>query len=152
MLISDSLPQLWLSYFVLSLLVLVTGYLGVRFLPRLPRWVVTGAVAGMLWAVAPFTSPLLEDGEHYSGLAPAIVVVAVGVLQGDGGQLAVATPLLLVGMAIGGVLGALLWMWRRRRNSGGDNDASRGGRGKQRKSRSGNTQNDAAGRREPVLN
>ncbi|MCT8467861.1 hypothetical protein KZO85_04665 [Chromohalobacter canadensis] len=151
MLISDSLPQLWLSYFVLSLLVLVTGYLGVRFLPKLPRWVVTGAVAGMLWAVAPFTSPLLEDGEHYSGLAPAIVVAAVGVLQGDGGQIAVATPLLLVGMAIGGVLGALMWIWRRRRNSGDDNDAPRGG-GKQRKSPSGNAGNDDARRREPVLN
>ncbi|NWO54772.1 hypothetical protein [Chromohalobacter israelensis] len=146
MLISDSLPQLWLSYLVLSLLVLVTGYLGVGFLPRLPRWVVTGVVAGMLWAVAPFTSPLLEEGEHYSGLAPAVVVTAVGVLQGGGGQLAVATPLLLIGMALGGVLGALLWVWRRRRDNGDSGGTSHGG------GREASRGDDAPQRREPVLN
>lgn len=145
MLISDSLPQLWLSYLVLSLLVLVTGYLGVGFLPRLPRWVVTGVVAGMLWAVAPFTAPLAEKGEHYAGLAPAVVVTAVGALQGDGNQLAVATPLLLIGMALGGVLGALLWFWRRRRDTDGD-DAPRSGR------REASRGDDASQRREPVLN
>ncbi|MCI0510518.1 hypothetical protein C8E00_101291 [Chromohalobacter marismortui] len=155
MLISDSLPQLWLSYLVLSLLVLATGYLGVGFLPRLPRWIVTGVVAGMLWSVAPFTSPLVEKGEHYSGLAPAVVVTAVGALQGDGGQLSVATPLLLVGMAMGGVLGALIYMWRRRRDSNGssDDDAPRGGRGQRRATQTrGGARDDDVRRREPVLN
>ncbi len=41
MLISDSIPLLWLSYAALSLVVLVTGYLGLAFLPRLPRLVIT---------------------------------------------------------------------------------------------------------------
>ena len=48
MLFSDSLPQLWLSYGVLSLVVLITGYLGLRLLPLLPRLVLVGVVAGGL--------------------------------------------------------------------------------------------------------
>lgn len=126
MLFSDSLPQLWLSYAVLSLVVLVTGYFAVRLLPRLPRLVLVGIVAGLLWMVAPFTLPLTDPGQTYSGLAPAIVVLAVGFLQHDGGQMATALPLLLVGAVIGAVLGVLGWRLLRRR---GDDDAPKGGRG-----------------------
>ncbi|MGQ7245381.1 hypothetical protein ACUN9V_18225 [Salinicola sp. V024] len=127
MLFSDSLPQLWLSYGVLSLIVLVTGYLGVRLLPLLPRLVLVGVVAGSLWMVAPFSLPLLEPGQTYSGLAPAIVVMAVGVVQHDGGQVAGASPLLLAGAVIGGALGLLAWRLLRRRDDD-DSDAGPGGR------------------------
>jgi uncharacterized membrane protein YccC len=131
MLFSDSLPQLWLSYGVLSLVVLVTGYLGVRLLPLLPRLVLVGVVAGALWMVAPFSLPLLEPGGTYSGLAPAIVVMAVGVVQHDGGQVAGAFPLLLLGAAIGGALGLVAWRLLRRRR---DDDDSGDGPGARRKS------------------
>lgn len=126
MLFSDSLPQLWLSYGVLSLIVLVTGYLGVRLLPLLPRLLLVGAVAGVLWMVAPFSLPLLQPGETYSGLAPAIVVMAVGAVQHDGGQVAGALPLLLIGAAIGAALGLGAWRLLRRRH---DDDAGGNGKG-----------------------
>lgn len=138
MLFSDSLPQLWLSYGVLSLVVLITGYLGVRLLPLLPRLVLVGVVAGGLWMVAPFSLPLLEPGETYSGLAPAIVVMAVGVLQHDGGQVAGALPLLLAGIAIGAALGLVAWRLLARRRDGDDADDAP--RAKERT------------RREPVVN
>ncbi|WP_207233763.1 hypothetical protein [Salinicola tamaricis] len=131
MLFSDSLPQLWLSYAALSCVVLVTGYLGVRLLPLLPRLVLVGVVAGALWMVAPFTLPLLQPGETYSGLAPAIVVMAVGVLQHDGGQVFGALPLLLLGAAVGAGVGLLAW--RQLRHRGGDDDRT-GGRGGRRQS------------------
>lgn len=167
MLFSDSLPQLWLSYGVLSLIVLVTGYLGVRLLPLLPRLVLVGVVAGSLWMVAPFSLPLLEPGQTYSGLAPAIVVMAVGVVQHDGGQVAGASPLLLAGAVIGGALGLLAWRLLRRRDDD-DSDAGPGGRRKpvQRRHADARARTDAkrapgrrdagrgrsGGRREPVVN
>jgi len=170
MLFSDSLPQLWLSYGVLSLIVLVTGYLGVRFLPLLPRLILLGVVAGGLWMVAPFSVPLLQPGETYSGLAPAVVVMAVGVVQHDGGQVAGALPLLLVGAAIGAVLGLVAWRLLARRRDNGDDDAGKGPRrGSNRSPRDGATQQaktrtqradgkrkgergKPGGRREPVVN
>ncbi|OLO03714.1 MULTISPECIES: hypothetical protein [Salinicola] len=132
MLFSDSLPQLWLSYGVLSLIVLVTGYLGVRWLPLLPRLIVLGVVAGGLWMVAPFSLPLLQPGETYSGLAPAIVVMAVGVVQHDGGQVAGALPLLLVGAVIGAALGLMAWRLLVRRR-GDENDDAGNGSGRSRR-------------------
>ncbi|WP_303853105.1 hypothetical protein [Salinicola salarius] len=152
MLFSDSLPQLWLSYGVLSLVVLITGYLGVRLLPLLPRLVLVGIVAGGLWMVAPFSLPLLEPGETYSGLAPAVVVMAVGVLQHDGGQVAGALPLLLAGAAMGAVLGVLAWRLLARRHDGGD--AGDGPRRGKRSSPQAGPAPRAKGRtrREPVVN
>lgn len=159
MLFSDSLPQLWLSYGVLSLIVLVTGYLGVRWLPLLPRLILVGVVAGGLWMVAPFSLPLLQPGATYSGLAPAIVVMAVGVIQHDGGQVAGAMPLLLVGAAIGGVLGLVAWRLLRRRYDDAD-----GGSGQDRKkgrqagsparatSKRVHARGKSGGRREPMVN
>jgi len=163
MLFSDSLPQLWLSYGVLSLVVLVTGYLGVRLLPLLPRLVLVGVVAGGLWMVAPFSLPLLQPGETYSGLAPAIVVMAVGVLQRDGGQVAGAFPLLLVGAAVGAALGVLAWRLLRRRRDDGDDDRGSGKRASTPPGRSapprrssapakrGDSRRKPGGRREPVV-
>ncbi|WP_204353012.1 hypothetical protein [Salinicola peritrichatus] len=163
MLFSDSLPQLWLSYGVLSLVVLVTGYLGVRLLPLLPRLVLVGVVAGGLWMVAPFSLPLLQPGETYSGLAPAIVVMAVGVLQRDGGQVAGAFPLLLVGAAVGAALGVLAWRLLRRRRDDGDDDRGAGKRASTPPGRSapprrssapakrGDSRRKPGGRREPVV-
>ncbi|HET8790581.1 MAG TPA: hypothetical protein VFM75_05180 [Modicisalibacter sp.] len=129
MLISDSIPLLWLVYVALSLVVLVTGYLAIRWLPRLPRFVVTGVVAGMLWMPAGFTIPVLED-EVYAGLAPAIVVAAVAVLQGAWGDFGAALPLLLLGLGLGAGAGVLLWGWLRRRNEHDSRDDNIGGGGK----------------------
>ncbi|MHB0776414.1 hypothetical protein [Halomonas sp. WWR20] len=148
MLISDSLPLLWLSYVVLSLVVLVTGYLGIRFLPRLPRLVVTGLVAGMLWMPAPFSLPVMDTEQAYSGLAPAVVVTAVGVLQHDNGQIASALPLLLVGLGLGGGVGVLLWVWRRRRDDGSSSAPRQGPSGEAPPNSTGQ---DAPRRREPVI-
>ena len=126
MLISDSIPLLWLVYVALSLLVLATGYLAIRWLPRLPRFVVTGMVAGMLWMPAGFTLPMLED-TVYEGLAPAVVVVGVAVLQGAWGDFSAALPLLLLGLGFGAGAGVLLWGWLRRRDGQNPNDNNSGG-------------------------
>ncbi|MFC3283420.1 hypothetical protein [Litchfieldella rifensis] len=145
MLISDSIPLLWLTYVLLSLVVLVTGYLGIRFLPFLPRLVITGMVAGSLWMPARFSLPLLEEGEFYTGLAPAVVVAGVSFLQHEGGAFASAMTFLLVGVAIGAATGVALWvLWRRR----GDNDGN--GAKKERAPR--RADKPATGkRREPVI-
>lgn len=130
MLISDSIPLLWLVYVALSLVVLVTGYLAIRWLPRLPRFVVTGMVAGMLWMPAGFTIPVLED-EIYEGLAPAVVVAAVAVLQSAWGDFSAALPLLLLGIGLGAGAGVLLWSRLRHRDQQPPhNDNTRGGGGK----------------------
>ncbi|GAB2794300.1 hypothetical protein GCM10027040_20700 [Halomonas shantousis] len=151
MLISDSLPLLWLSYVVLSLVVLLTGYLGIRFLPRLPRLIVTGLVAGMLWAPAPFSIVVVDAEQSYSGVAPAVVVTAVGVLQHDTAQISVALPLLLVGMGVGAVAGVLLWVWRRRRDAHDDEPPSSPRGGPRRETSRDDGRSETPRRREPVL-
>lgn len=143
MLISDSMPLLWLSYVALSLVVLVTGYLAIRWLPRLPRFVVTGMVAGMLWMPAGFTLPVLED-QVYEGLAPAVVVVGVAVLQFAWGDLAAALPLLLLGIGLGAGAGVLIWARLRRRGARDSRDDDAGGGG-------GGARPAADRRREPVI-
>ncbi|MDN3554648.1 hypothetical protein [Halomonas maura] len=138
MLISDSMSLLWLSYALLSLVVLGTGYLGLAVLPRLPRLMITWAVAGMMWVPASFRLPLMEEGEFYTGLAPAVVVGGLAFLEGDLG--AMAPPLLLVTVAagIGALVGLLLCRRGRHtarpaargaRHDDGDASASRGHRG-----------------------
>ncbi|WP_106478574.1 hypothetical protein [Phytohalomonas tamaricis] len=114
MLISDSLPLLWLCYGVLSLIVLAAGYFGVSFLPRLPRWALVGLVAGLLATPSTFSVPGPENQLGYSGWAPALIVAIVGQLQHDTGQMAGAGALLLVGMGIGAALGAAIALKRRR--------------------------------------
>ncbi|MDR9440493.1 MAG: hypothetical protein RI841_13520 [Halomonas sp.] len=121
MLISDSISLLWLVYIVLSLVVLLTGYLGLAFLPRLPRLVVTWLVAGVMWVPAHFRLPLLEEGEFYSGFAPAVVVGAVAVLEGNGADFMSAAVLVAVGAGLGVMVGLLLW-WRGRHRDTLDDD------------------------------
>ncbi|MCM2972771.1 hypothetical protein [Larsenimonas suaedae] len=122
MLISDSLPLLWLTYVGLSLVILVTGYFAIGFLPRLPRWVTVGLVAGVLLMPMTFSVPGPEDKLGYSGWAPALVVFAVGVLQGDGGDVAGSAMMLIIGMVIGVVLAWLLAARCRREDDDHDDD------------------------------
>ncbi|HSH47022.1 MAG TPA: hypothetical protein VK991_00305 [Halomonas sp.] len=109
MLISDSMSLLWLSYAVLSVLVLIAGYLGLGFLPRLPRLMISWAVAGIMWVPARYTLSLLEQGESYRGVAPAIVVAGLSFLEGDRSAFAVALLVLAAGAAAGAAGGVLLW-------------------------------------------
>jgi hypothetical protein len=113
MLISDSMSLLWMTYAFLSLVVLVSGYLGLAFLPRLPRLVITWMVAGVMWIPSRFELPLLEEGETYTGLAPAVMVAAIAFLESNGPVLFSALLLVLVGALAGALLGVGLW-WRRR--------------------------------------
>ncbi|SPJ34588.1 hypothetical protein [Kushneria phyllosphaerae] len=122
MLISDSIPLLWLCWFVLSVAVLVFGYFAISFLPRLPRWLVTGGVAGLLWMPAFFSVPGPQSELGYSGWAPSLVVTAVGFLQHNGGQIFLGGIL----MVIGAVLGMLVtfFIGRRGRHDKDDDDRS----------------------------
>ena len=113
MLMSDSMPLLWLVYGVLSLVVLLTGYLGLGFLPRLPRLVITWAVAGVMWTPSHFRLPLLDEGDFYSGFAPAVMVAAVAFLENNRETFLPAALLVVVGAGVGALLGLLLW-WRGR--------------------------------------
>ena len=122
MLISDSMSLLWLVYGVLSLVVLLTGYLGLAFLPRLPRLVITWLVAGVMWVPAHFRLPLLEEGEFYTGFAPAVVVAAVAFLEDNGATFVSAAMLVAVGAGLGILVGLLLW-WRGRHRDTLDDDA-----------------------------
>ncbi|TDO16521.1 MULTISPECIES: hypothetical protein [Halomonas] len=121
MLISDSTSLLWLVYGVLSLVVLLTGYLGLGFLPRLPRLVITWLVAGVMWTPAHFRLPLLEEGEFYTGFAPAAVVAAVAFLEHNRATLVPVAALLAVGAGLGALVGLLLW-WRGRHRGTLDED------------------------------
>ncbi|QEA39536.1 hypothetical protein FGL86_10910 [Pistricoccus aurantiacus] len=116
MLISDSMPLLWLVYLLLSLVVLVTGHLGIRFLPRLPRWVLTGVVAGLILMPGHYTLPMPEQTSDYTGWAPAIVMAVVAKLQHQSAT--GAFFLLAIGAGIGALLGILIWQSGRRRDNG----------------------------------
>lgn len=145
MLISDSMPLLWLTYILLSLVVLATGYLGIRFLPLLLRLVITGVVAGVLWMPARFSLPLLEEGEFYTGLAPAVVVAGVSFLQRDGGAFASAMMFLVAGIIMGAATGIALWALLRRYSDNNDDGV--------KKERTSKRSDKPAGskRREPVI-
>lgn len=113
MLFANSTSLLWLSYYGLSLLVIAAVYFTFIFLPRLPRLVVTWAVAGAIWAPASFRLPLIEEGEFYTGWAPAAMVAAVGFLENSGAALRGGLMWLVLGMALGALIGVALWWWRR---------------------------------------
>ncbi|ART64134.1 hypothetical protein [Kushneria marisflavi] len=152
MLISDSIPLLWLCWFVLSVAVLVFGYFAISFLPRLPRWLVTGAVAGLLWMPAFFSVPGPQSELGYSGWAPSLVVTAVGFLQHNGGQILFGGAL----MAIGAVLGMLVTFFIGRRGRHDHDDDDRSGNARNRDSRddrdvSRQRRESAPARREPSL-
>lgn len=122
MLISDSMPLLWLSYFALSLVVLVAGYLAIRWLPRLPRFAITGLVAGLIWMPASFTLPRVEGQAAHEGMAPAVVISGITFLKHD--SEAFGSVLLLLGAGLGIALGALLWGWLRQRRSGVEKESA----------------------------
>ncbi|WGI24074.1 hypothetical protein QEN58_12050 [Halomonas alkaliantarctica] len=113
MLFANSTPLLWLSYYGLSLLVVVAVYFALTFLPRLPRLVLTWMVAGAIWAPATFRLPLIEEGEFYTGWAPSAMVAAVGFLENNGSALRGGLMWLVLGMALGALIGVALWWWRR---------------------------------------
>ncbi|MBR2515394.1 MAG: hypothetical protein IKE45_15540 [Halomonas sp.] len=113
MLFANSMSLMWLSYYGLSLLVLVAVYFALAWLPRLPRLVLTWIVAGAMWMPASFRLPLVEEGEFYTGLAPAAMVSAVGVLEGSAAGLRGGLLWLILGMALGACVGIALWWWRR---------------------------------------
>lgn len=114
MLASDSMSLLWLTYLGLSLVVLLAGYLGLAFLPRLLRLPLTWAVAGVLWMPTRFRLPLVE-GEYYTGMAPAIVVAAVAFLERNGAALISAGLLVAAGAMLGVAVG-ILQVWLLRKN------------------------------------
>ncbi|NAO98352.1 hypothetical protein FRY77_20355 [Halomonas sp. MG34] len=113
MLFANSTPLLWLSYYGLSLLVIVAVYFALTFLPRLPRLVLTWMVAGAIWAPATFRLPLIEEGEFYTGWAPSAMVAAVGFLENNGAALRGGLMWLVLGVALGALIGVALWWWRR---------------------------------------
>ena len=120
MLATDSMPLLWLSYLALSLIVLVSGYLGLAFLPRLLRLPIAWLVAGMLWMPTRFQLPLIEEGEFYTGLAPAIVVATVALLDGNGTVLMSSGLLVAAGALLGMALGVLQAWWLQKRRIAAD--------------------------------
>lgn len=139
MLFADSMSLLWLSYYAVSLIVLVAVYLALALLPRLPRLMVTWGVAGAMWAPARFRLPLVEEGEFYTGWAPSAMVAAVGVMERNTGAMRTGVLWLLLGVALGTLVGIAIWWWRR---SGARARQERPSRDKQQKT---------PHRREPVL-
>ncbi|MCE8015720.1 hypothetical protein HOP62_06450 [Halomonas sp. MCCC 1A17488] len=127
MLTSDSMSLLWLTYLGLSLVVLVTGYLGLAFLPRLLRLPITWMVAGILLMPTRFRLPLVEEGEFYTGMAPAVVVAAVALLERNVSGL-VSSGLLVGAGALLGIAVGILQAWLLRREATPD----AGGQGKRK--------------------
>ena len=145
MLTSDSMSLLWLTYLGLSLIVLLTGYLGLAFLPRLLRLPITWAVAGMLWVPTRFRLPLVEEGEFYTGMAPALVVASVAFLERNGAVLTTSGLLVVAGASLGVALGLAQWWAFRPGDTYRDmDDAGRDGR-------DGRQSREPRERREPVI-
>ncbi|MFI0473026.1 hypothetical protein ACGLWX_09975 [Halomonas sp. HMF6819] len=113
MLFTSSMSLLWLSYYGVSLVVLLAVYFAFSFLPRLPRLVLTWGVAGAMWIPARFSLPLIEENEFYTGWAPAAMVSAVGFLEHSASALWGGLVWLLVGIALGALIGVALWWVRR---------------------------------------
>lgn len=109
MLISDSLPQMWMIYFGLAAVVLITGYLAIRVLPRFLRWIIFGAVAGMIVVPTGFHVTASVPEDSYSGTAPAIVAFAVSVIQKEGGSMASSFAMLVLGVVLGVAAGLVIW-------------------------------------------
>ncbi|WNL41146.1 hypothetical protein RN347_10925 [Halomonas sp. PAMB 3264] len=113
MLFTGSMSLLWLSYYGVSLVVLLAVYFALSFLPRLPRLVLTWGVAGAMWIPARFSLPLIEENEFYTGWAPAAMVSAVGFLEHSASALWGGLVWLLIGIALGACAGVALWWVRR---------------------------------------
>ncbi|WP_445157149.1 hypothetical protein [Halomonas sp. E14] len=144
MLTTDSMSLLWLTYLGLSLVVLVTGYLGLAFLPRLVRLPLTWAVAGMLWVPTRFRLPLVEEGEFYTGFAPAVVVTAVAFLERNLSGVLASGLLVAAGAGLGVALGLLQWWWLRSPDA--DEEAPRKGASAKGKGKNNNRRSEHDGR------
>ncbi|MDR5898557.1 hypothetical protein QC823_06095 [Halomonas vilamensis] len=145
MLFADSMSLLWLTYYGVSLLVLVAVYFALALLPRLPRLVLTWGIAGAMWAPARFRLPLVEEGEFYTGWAPSAMVAAIGVMESNASALRAGLMWLLIGVVVGILIGVALWWWRRPVASEREEQDSHAAPEPQA------TQHHATQRREPVL-
>ncbi|MFO7909929.1 hypothetical protein LL947_04795 [Halomonas sp. BLK-85] len=113
MLVEESMSLLWASYYAISLLVFVAVYLTFIILPRFLRLMLTWVVAGAMWAPARFRLPLVEEGEFYTGWAPAAMVAAVGFLEDNASAFREGLVWLLMGVTLGALIGLAIWWLRR---------------------------------------
>lgn len=127
----NSLPTLWMLYFVLSIIVLITGWLGTRWLPSIVRWALVGMVAGLCWMPWSFHESATVTEGSYSGTAPAIIVAMMDVMRHRTGSALLAV---LLAAIIGGAVGVLFASWRARRADTSHHDdtpaAEKGAHGK----------------------
>lgn len=140
MLVSDSLPILWMQYFALSFIVLVTGAFGTRWLPKTLQWTLVGLVAGICWMPWSFHETATATQDSFGGMAPAIIIAVIDVLRHRIGSALLVT--LLAGV-IGAVLGMLIGARRAARHMPVDHDD---GASRSTVSRAGRSE-----RREPTL-
>lgn len=113
MLFADSMSLLWLSYYGLSLLVVLAIYFALAWLPRLPRLVITWGMGGVMWMPANYRLPLVEEGEFYTGWAPSAMVAAVAFFEHSASGLRNGLLWAILGIALGACVGIALWWWRR---------------------------------------
>lgn len=123
MLVEESMSLLWASYYAISLLVFVAVYLTFIILPRFLRLLLTWIIAGAMWAPARFSLPLVEEGEFYTGWAPAAMVAAVGFLENNTSAFKEGLLWLLMGVTLGALIGLAIW-WLRRRSPDARADAA----------------------------
>ena len=123
MLVEESMSLLWVSYYVISLLVFVAVYLTFIILPRFLRLLLTWVIAGAMWAPARFSLPLVEESEFYTGWAPAAMVAAVGFLENNTSAFREGLLWLLMGVTLGALIGLAIW-WLRRPSPGIDTNAA----------------------------
>ncbi|BBG29428.1 hypothetical protein [Zymobacter palmae] len=117
----NSLPTLWMLYLVLSLIVLIMGWLGTRWLPRTLQWVLVGIVAGVCWMPWSFHETATVTDDSFSGVAPAVIVAMMDVMRH---RASTALLVVLLAAIIGGAVGVLFGAWRARHASGDDQDSS----------------------------
>ena len=118
----NSLPTLWMFYLVLSLIVLITGWFGTRWLPRTLQWVAVGMVAGICWMPWSFHETATVTDGSFSGVAPAIIVTLMDIMRHRTGM---ALLVVVLAAAIGGAVGVLFGAWRARRSQGSDDQGQR---------------------------
>ena len=107
MLVFDSLPILWMQYLAVSLIVLVTGWFGTRWLPKALQGTLVGMVAGLCWMPWGFYETATATDDSFGGVAPAIIIAAVDVLRHRMGSALLVTVLAAgIGAAVGWLFGS----------------------------------------------